>query len=180
MYEYTYSHQTQFPKISVYSLYTFTEHNMSSSTLLTLPGEIRNHILQYCIELARYTPVSKIVSSGDGMFHGSHRLHHVVKRRMHDFEVDVLPRWTGNAYIKTVGIKRLPLLFTNKQIYQELSSLVDSMVSTLTIGPYGVQFANEDPNVRWDMAYQLLERRPYLRQNVKKIKVFLPWLRHDM
>lgn len=73
----------------------------------------------------------------------------------------------------------LPLLLANKQIHDEVSSIIDSQVNEVAIGPYGLQYADEDPRVRWEHAYRLLRNRPHLIKNVKSVKVYLPWLRQD-
>lgn len=91
----------------------------------------------------------------------------------------MLPGWSGPGKIKTSGLGPLPLLLVNKQIHDEVSSIIDAEVIELSIGPYGLQYADEDPNERWECAYRLLRNRPHLMKNVKTVKVYLPWLRQD-
>lgn len=152
----------------------------SSLSLLSLPGEIRNQIFMDCIQHTSQIGFSNQVTTfglgQDASFTRTNGKH----ISTNDIEINVLPRWSGQVKVRVVGIKSLPLLFVNRQISVEVTSLIDSMVSKVTIGPHGIQFANEDPNVRWDMAYQVLRNRPYLMKSIRTVEVTLPWLRADL
>jgi hypothetical protein len=76
--------------------------------------------------------------------------------------------------MRTDGIGPLPLLFVNKQIYKEVSSLVYSMLESVSIGGYLIQRPDEDPNVRWSVAYTLLRNQPSLLKYTKKVNIFMP------
>jgi len=155
---------------------------MAVSALFLLPGEIRNHIFEMCIAHSKNTSMKKhkfVTQQNATQGRPPYVRSGIISQLVKGVEVAVLPRWQGHAQITTLGLRNLPLLLVNKQIHSEICSLVDSLVSEVTIGPYGVQFSNEDPNVRWEMAYELLLRRPYLLKNVKHVKISLPWLRTD-
>lgn len=72
------------------------------------------------------------------------------------------------------GIGALPLLFTNKQIFKEVQTFVDSLVDEVCIGGYILQYPNEDPNTRWSLVYSLLDKRPNLLAFAKNVKINLP------
>lgn len=151
-----------------------------------LPGEIRNQIFELCIADAMSKsrrPNEQNTQSGIRIL-PPQRFNfissHAIPRVLSGLQVSVLPGWTGPGRIKTLGIGPLPLLFVNKQIHDEVSSLVDSKVEEVIIGPYGLQYADEDPNVRWELAYAYLKNRPHLRKHAKNIKVFLPWLQRHL
>jgi hypothetical protein len=78
------------------------------------------------------------------------------------------------------GIGLLPLLFVNKKTYYELSSLVYARISQASIGGYIIQYRDEDPNVRWKVAYSLIQQRPNILAYVKNVKVSLPYVRNDL
>jgi hypothetical protein len=78
------------------------------------------------------------------------------------------------------GIGPLPLLFVNKKTYYELSSLVYAMISHVSIGGYIIQYRDEDPNVRWNVAHSLIQKRPNIAAFVKNVKVSLPYVRNDL
>lgn len=84
-----------------------------SSPLLRLPGELRNRILELCIKDATFCPRC---------------------RRFHEMRADV----SRNMLIK--GIGTFPLLFTSKQLHDELVSLVYSKLETISINGYFLMF----------------------------------------
>lgn len=156
------------------------------ASFLTLPGEIRNQIIEECILDAvlrcpnKNKRTLRVENPPQSVQQFPYRRLRAFPERVPGIEVSVLPGWNGNSRIKTLGIGSLPLLLVSKQINSEVSSLVDCQVSVLSIGPYGVQYVNEDPNLRWDLTYPQLRNRPYLLKNVQKLEVFLPWLRRDL
>jgi hypothetical protein len=145
-----------------------------ASTLLeVLPGEIRNQIFELCISDA----LGRAKAPAQRIIFGTTRFSNAPQK---GFKISVLPQWCGVGSIRTEGIGSLPLLFVNKQTYNEVSSLVYSKVEEVSIGPYGLQYNDEDPNVRWAYAYALLKKRPHLQRLTKNVKIYLPWLRHDL
>lgn len=146
--------------------------NRSPLLLDVLPGEIRNHVYDICIRDA----MSRAKRRSQKNIFGTTRFS---PPNSEGFTVTVLPQWNGNGSLRFEGIGSLPLLFVNKQIFDEVSSLLHSKVEEVTIGPYGIQYSNEDANIRWAYAYALLRRHPYLLKHTKNISVYLPWLRRD-
>ena len=139
------------PKASTYSL----DH---------LPGEIRNQIFDLCIiDAVKASKVNEIVQGGE-----------------ETLTISVLPRWQGPGRLRMNGIGPLPLLFVNKRTHNELSSLVYAMVSQVSIGGYIIQYRDEDPNVRWNVAHSLIQQRPNILAYVKNVKVSLPYVRNDL
>jgi len=129
--------------------------------LETLPGEIRNHIFEICIYNAIKTP-----KEVRGWPHRS--------PKPSSFTLSVFPRWSGPGVMHTNGIGPLPLLFVNKQIYKEVSSLVYSMLDSVSIGGYLIQRPDEDPNIRWSVAYSILKKQPSLLKYTKKVTIHMP------
>lgn len=76
--------------------------------------------------------------------------------------------------MRTEGIGPLPLLFANKKICKEVTSLVYSKLDNVSIGGYLVRHPDEDANVRWSVAYSLLSRQPSLLKYTRKVKIFMP------
>lgn len=134
--------------------------------LTSLPGEIRNLIFECCIADALDSPKAKRSRQGANATNG--------------FTIDALPQWRGPSRIKMNGIGSLPLIFVNKIIFNELSLVLYSKVSELTLGGYMVQFRGEDPSLRWKQIYPLLENRPGLQHFANNVKVTLPCVRTDM
>ncbi|CZR63326.1 uncharacterized protein PAC_13223 [Phialocephala subalpina] len=130
---------------------------MPSPLIDVLPGEIRNQIIELCIKGALSNRTLPSLSSGSS-----------------GITISVLPKWSGPCCLKMNGIGALPLLFVNKQLYKEVQSFVDSMVDEVSIGGYILQYPNEDPNLRWALAYSLLDKRPNILSFVKNIKINLP------
>lgn len=133
--------------------------DQNSPLLDLLPGEIRNQIIELCIVAALKKPRSATSMS---------------KSKLNGLTVSVLPKWNGPGCLRLEGVRALPLLFVNKQLYHEVLSYVDSMVDELSIGGYILQFPNEDPRTRWRLVYSMLEKRPSLRRFVQDVKVSLP------
>ena len=139
------------PKASTYSL----DH---------LPGEIRNQIFDLCIvDAVKASKVNETLQGGE-----------------ETLTISVLPRWQGPGRLRMNGIGPLPLLFVNKRTHNELSSLVYAMVSQVSIGGYIIQYRDEDPNVRWNVAHSLIQQRPNILAYVKNVKVSLPYVRNDL
>jgi hypothetical protein len=133
--------------------------------LKRLPGEIRNQIFEICIQEAMRSRKARI----------SQRLQQILSPSKTTYlNVAVSPRWHGPGVMRVNGIGPLPLLFVNKQIYQEISSLVFSKLETVSIGGYLIQRPHEDPNIRWAVAYSLLNRQPSLLKFTRKIEIHLP------
>ena len=128
----------------------------SSYSLDHLPGEIRNQIFELCMNDA------------------------IRASKANDLTISVIPRWQGPGEFRMNGIGPLPLLFVNKKTYNELSSLVYATISEVSIGGYIIQYPDEDPNVRWNVAYSLIKQRPNILAYVKKVKVSLPYVRNDV
>jgi hypothetical protein len=137
--------------------------------LLNLPGEIRNQIYRQCILEALKKPKSSRSASSPGSPITEPTL-----------KVSVLPRWTGPGHFRLEGIGKLPILFVNKQMHKEIHSLVYSMIGSLSIGGYILQFPSEDPSGRWERAYTLIRQRPDLQAFVKQVTVTLPTVRDDL
>jgi len=74
----------------------------------------------------------------------------------------------------------LPLLFTNKQIYNEISTLIYSRIDNITIGGYIMQYPAEDLTSLWDNLYTALEILPGLLKYTKTVTVKLPSVREDL
>lgn len=126
--------------------------------LTSLPGEIRNQVFEYCIQDA-VSRARKKKRQGSGQ-NTSSQLTSTEEYYL-GFTIDALPSWTGQSRILMNGIGALPLLFTNKQIHQELSSLLYSSAhcSSLSLGGYILQFRNEDPTPRYQALYERLRTR---------------------
>jgi hypothetical protein len=135
----------------------------SSYSLDYLPGEIRNQIFDLCIiDAVKVSKVNEIVREEEAL------------------TISVLPRWQGPGRFRMNGIGPLPLLFVNKKTHSELSSLVYSMISQVSIGGYIMQYRDEDPNIRWNVAHSLIQQRPNIPAYVKRVKVSLPYVRNDL
>lgn len=134
------------------------------------PGEILDQIFEICIQEA--------IDS-----HKSRQARRIPSQRapseIRSFSVSVFPRWNGPGVMRTDGINPLPLLFVNKQIYEEVTSLVYSKLENVTFGGYPVQRPDEDPNIRWAVAYSLMSHHPTLLQFTGKVKVHLPTVSED-
>lgn len=137
--------------------------------LQSFPGEIRNQIFQYCIQDA----IESAKTRRTDHLRLQAMTYQSSTSKVPSFNVSVFPRWHGPGVMCTNGIGPLPLLFANKQIYGEVSSLVFSQVDSVSIGGYMVQRQDEDPNIRWAVGYSLLNRRPSLLFS-KKFKIRLP------
>jgi len=77
-------------------------------------------------------------------------------------------------------IGSIPLLFVNKQVYEELSSLIYSRVDSVCIGGYILQYRNEDPSARWNCAYSLVRKQPNLQKFTREVTIRLPSAREDL
>jgi hypothetical protein len=144
---------------------TLQRQSPKATFLQILPGEIRNEIFELCIGNAlnnAKTPRFQTEAGKKG------------------FTITALPQWNGPGCMRTEGIGPLPLLFVNRQIHKELSSLVYSKVEEISIGGYFLQFRNEDPSPRWDVAYSLLKQHPDLQKFTKNVKIILPHTRDDL
>jgi hypothetical protein len=149
-----------------FAMKSIQKPNVSASVRLeTLPAEIRNQIFKICIYNAMNT---------------RKQIPGLPPRpsKPSSFGVSVFPRWSGPGLMRTDGIGPLPLLFVNKQIYTEVSSLVYSMLDSVSIGGYLIQRPDEDPNIRWEVAYSLLRKQPSLLKYTKKVKIFMPTVSH--
>lgn len=138
----------------------------SFNLLESFPGEIRNQIFEICIQDAIESEKARQTSSS--------------RAKVPSFKVSVFPRWHGPGVMRTNGIGPLPLLFANKQIYGELSSLAFSRLDIVSIGGYQVQRQDEDPNIRWAVGYSLLNRQPSILKFSKKVKIELPRVSYDI
>lgn len=130
---------------------------MSSPLINVLPGEVRNQIIELCILGA--------LKSGNSPSSPS---------RSSGITVSVLPQWKGPGCLKMNGIGALPLLFVNKQLHEEVQTLVDAMVDEVSIGGYILQYPNEDPNLRWKLAYPILNKRSTILAFAKNVRINLP------
>ena len=146
-------------------IFAMVEFNL----LQSFPGEIRNQIFQYCIQDA----IESAKTRRTDHLRLQAMTYQSSTSKVPSFNVSVFPRWHGPGVMCTNGIGPLPLLFANKQIYGEVSSLVFSQVDSVSIGGYMVQRQDEDPNIRWAVGYSLLNRRPSLLFS-KKFKIRLP------
>lgn len=77
------------------------------------------------------------------------------------------------------GIGYLPVLFVNKQIYNEVSTLLYWQAESLTLGGYTLQYRDENPGGRWRAMFSALERRPGLLTSVREVTIKLPSTRED-
>jgi hypothetical protein len=127
-----------------------------------IPGEIRNQIFSLCI---------------------SHALDHqkppplwqpLPAAKANGLMVAVHSSRSGRGYLKLQGIRPLPLLVVNKQIYNEVSSLVYALVDSVSIGSNISQYLDEDPNERWKFAYSLVEKRSDIQKLARSVNIVLP------
>ncbi len=135
----------------------------SSALLEKLPGEIRNLIFQFCISNSLRGKTSRIKSKASNAF-----------------IIHVQPKWQGRSKMCLDGLGRLPLLFTNKQIYNELSTLIYSSACQVFIGGYILQHPDEDPSFRWSCAFLRLEEHPIIQKFTRSVKITLPHIRNDL
>jgi hypothetical protein len=137
------------------------------SQFLILPGEIRNQIYDILV-------VSSLDrKSGPNSFRRQ-------RNERVKFSITALPRWTGSPLVRFADIDPLPILFTSRQVYHEVSTLLYSRVDTLTLGGYVLQNRDENPTVRWQSMFEALERRPGLVNAVRGVTVRLPSAREDL
>jgi hypothetical protein len=141
--------------------------------LVKLPGEIRNKIYELCILSAL-----KETNKSRPIFNSHTTI--VPAGPLSGLQYVALPRWSGPGLLRLEGIGALPCLFTNKQIYREISSLLHSMVQNVSIGGYVLQCPGEDPSVRWECAYSLMRNRADILQFVKRVTVMLPCIREGV
>ena len=125
------------------------------SSFERLPGEIRNHIFELCIQSA-LRPSSKLCAT----------------------ELSILPRWHGTVRARMTGIGPMGFLFVKKCIYEELLSMIYSQIGTLRIGGYILQHPG-DQLLRWELLYSVL-MNPYTVRYLKSVKVKLPSIRDDI
>jgi hypothetical protein len=125
------------------------------SSIERLPGEIRNQIFELCLQ-----SVLRLSS------------------KLRATELSILPRWHGPVRARMTGIGPMGLLFVNKCIYEELSSIIYSQIDTLRIGGYILQHP-EDQLLQWELLYPAL-MSPYTVRYMKNVKVKLPSTRDDI
>jgi hypothetical protein len=143
------------------------EHKRSKSqpsSLEALPGEIRNDIFELYIQ---------------GALKPTRGASWSTTRPAKGILLSILPQWHGPARMRIDGIGPLALLFVNKQIYNELASLVYCRVENLRIGGYIMQHPNDDPTLRFQPLYPLL-LNPYICRFTRSIKLKLPSTRDDL
>jgi hypothetical protein len=145
----------------------------SPEFLVTLPGELRNHIYTHCILSSLKTPKTyslQFTSIPDN----------VPADPRSALKITAFPRWSGPGRLRLEGIGALPILFVNKQVHKEVLSLLYSMIQNVSIGGYVLQYPGEDPGPRWECAYTLLKGRPDLLQFVPQVTVMLPYVREGV
>jgi hypothetical protein len=135
--------------VSTYRRKTLTSSN--AKPFEQLPGELRNYIFKFCIHDAFTSASSKKVITKSQQ-----------KVETLPLNITVLPRWTGPGQLRITGAGPLPILFLNKKLHDEVSSLVYSRVNEVSIGGYVLQYPQEDPTGRWKIAYDLLEKVPHI------------------
>lgn len=136
----------------MYFTYKRKRAESSNAKLLEkLPGELRNYIFEFCIRDAFTSAQSK-----KGITQSQPSL------ERSPLSISVLPRWSGSGQLRVTGVGPLPILFLNKKLHGEVSSLVYSTVNEVSIGGYILQYPQEDPTTRWRIAYDLLEKVPHI------------------
>jgi len=127
------------------------------SYLTTLPGELRNQIFTLCINRAL-----------------NHHLFHPLKTASSPFTTSVYSPTAKTGHLKFSNIEPLPLLFTNKQIFAEVSSLLYSRVEHVSIDEQVAVWLDDDASSRWEFAYSLLEGRAHVMKVAKSVEIALP------
>ena len=127
------------------------------SHLTTLPGELRNQIFTLCINRAL-----------------NHHLYHPLTLASSPFTTSVYSPTAKTGHLKLSNIGPLPLLFTNKQIFAEVSSLLYGRVEHVSIDEQVGVWLDDDASSRWEFAYSLLQGRADLMKVVKSVEITLP------
>ena len=122
-----------------------------SLSFLDLPGEVRNRIYEYVNINA--TTSSDQQNLDDGQVPGRLR-------------VSVKP-----GYMYYCGIKPIPLLFANRQVYEELSSVIYSNMGTIRLRVYRFEHRNKLPTYR--CTYESLNRWPNIRTYARHLKIII-------
>lgn len=133
---------------------------------MNLPREIREMILSFCVLDA--ISQSKIVREKTKG----------IRPRVANLALTLWPEPPGETKLIFEGINNLPLLFTNKQIFAEVSKLVYSNLSELLISPQFFLYINENPYLRWDEQILSLLRQNFPNNDV--IKIQMPSMAEDL
>lgn len=150
------------------AVYRRNAPKLSPFHFMALPGEIRNKIFDYYIMGALKSSKSQPRSSS------------AISPKSRHVAAAIFPRWNGPVLMRVEGLAALPLLFANKQVYSELSFLVFSKLDRVSIGGYPLQYPDENPDIRWKLAYSHLEKQPGLLKFTRNVTVSMPCMREDL
>jgi len=128
----------------------------ASIGFLDLPGEVRNHIYEYVV-------IDATTSAGrDQSSH--YKPGDEFKPIAHRFRVLVRP---GYMYYR--GIGPVSLLFVNKQIYEELASVIYSNMGTIWLRV--TRFEHRKNHLTYRCTFESLNRWPNIQRYARKFKV---------
>jgi hypothetical protein len=134
-----------------------TTRSSPPPTLTTLPGELRSAVFTLCID---------------------HALSHPRPLAPLPLTATISSPSLNTGHLKLSNIGPLPLLFTNKQIFTEVYSLIYARVEHVSLGPGISQYLDDDPEERWKFAYSLVDQQPYVQKMAKTIEITLPRTPH--
>lgn len=109
-----------------------------NSRLMSLPYEMRENIFKFCVTDA-------ISRSKD-----SREKTNEIRSGVTNLALTLWPEPLGETKLITKGIGSIPLLFTNKQIFAEVSKVVYSNLSEILISPQYFLYINEHPDTCGD------------------------------
>lgn len=120
----------------------------SSSPFIRLPGELRNRILEYCVQEATFCPRC---------------LEH------HKIVADV----SRNMQIR--GIGSLPVLFVNKQIHDEAISLVYSRLEPVAINGYFLTFHQSQTSFLPSSYPAIWPHHPHVQSSARSVSITMSY-----